>query len=71
MKFTSFENQLLDIMRSTTSMAIDPSEQIKGWYYYRLLNNDLCSMHHQLIGLPCIHNVQSVLLDSAQSQTVD
>ena len=30
MKFTSFENQLLDIMRSTTSMAIDPTEQIKG-----------------------------------------
>ena len=30
MKFTNFENQLLDIMRSTTSMAIDPAEQIKG-----------------------------------------
>ena len=30
MKFTNFENQLLDIMRSTNTMAIDPAEQLKG-----------------------------------------
>ena len=33
MKFTNFENQLLDIMRSTNNMTIDPTEQLKGRIY--------------------------------------
>ena len=38
MKFTNFENQLLDIMRTTNNMTIDPTEQLKGTAIVKFFN---------------------------------